>query len=58
MQKNWINNIGITGGLYTWLYIGSSIATSVVSIGGNYYKTTMHGQRAFALQNVQKIWIY
>ena len=52
--KNWINNIGITGGLYTWLYIGSSIATSGVRIGGNYYKTTMHGQRAFALQNVKK----
>ena len=52
--KNWINNICITGGLYTWLYIGSSIATSAVSIGGNYYKTTMYGQRAFALQNVKK----
>ena len=52
--NNWINDIGITGGLYTGLYVGSSIASSVVSIGGNYYKTTMHGQRAFALQNVKK----
>ena len=53
--NNWINDTGITGGLYTGLYVGSSIASFVVSIGGNYYKTTIHGQRAFALQNVKKL---
>ena len=45
--NNWINDIGITGGLYTGLYVGSSIASAAVSIGGNYYKTTTHGQIAY-----------
>ncbi len=44
---NWINDIGISGGLYTGLYIGSSIVSAAVSIGGNYYKTTTHGQIAY-----------
>ena len=52
--NNWINDVGIIGGLYTWLYAGTSIASVVVSIGGNYYKTTTYGQRAYALQNVKK----
>ena len=29
--NNWINDIGITGDLYTGLYIGSSIASAAVS---------------------------
>ena len=45
--SNWINDIGITGDLYTGLYIGSSIASAAVSIGGTYYKTTTHGQIAY-----------
>ena len=45
--NNWINNIGITENLYTGLYIGSSIASAAVSIGGTYYKTTTHGQIAY-----------
>lgn len=45
--NNWINDIGITGDLYTGLYIGSSIASAAVSIGGTYYKTTTHGQIAY-----------
>ena len=51
---NWINDIGISGDLYTGLYIGSNIISSLATIGGTYYKTTAHGQRAFALQNVKK----
>lgn len=45
--NNWINNIGITENFYTGLYIGSSIASAAVSIGGTYYKTTTHGQIAY-----------
>jgi len=52
--NNWINDIGITGGLYTGLYVGSSIASAAVSIGGNYYKTTTHGQIAYNAKHWDK----
>ena len=45
--SNWINDIGVTDGLYAGLYIGSSIASAIISIGGTYYKTTTHGQIAY-----------
>ena len=35
---NWINDIGITGNLYSGLYIGSNIVSSLATIGGNLYR--------------------
>jgi RHS repeat-associated protein len=37
---NWINDIGITGDLYTGLYIGSNIVASLATIGGNVYRNS------------------
>ncbi len=37
---NWINDIGITGDLYTWLYIGSNIVSSLTTICGNIYRNS------------------
>ena len=37
---NWINDIGITGDLYTGLYIGSNIVSSLTTIGGNLYRNS------------------
>ena len=37
---NWINDIGITGDLYTGLYIGSNIVSSLTTIGGNIYRNS------------------
>lgn len=37
---NWLKSIGITGNLYNGLYIGSNIASSLVTIGGNIYRNS------------------
>ena len=37
---NWINDIGITGDLYTGLYVGSNIVSSLTTIGGNVYRNS------------------
>ena len=37
---NWINDIGISGDLYTGLYIGSNIISSLTAIGGNIYRNS------------------
>ena len=37
---NWINDIGITGDLYTSLYIGSNIISSLTTISGNLYRNS------------------
>ena len=53
--NNWIqNSFGWSDGLYNGLYFASNIVASVASVGGTFYKTTTHGQRAYALQNVKR----
>ena len=54
--NNWINDIGITGGLYTGLYIGSSIASATVSIGGTAYMNSSAGKLAHEIQQNAKHW--
>lgn len=54
--NNWINDIGITGGLYTGLYIGSSIASAAVSIGGTAYMNSSAGKLAHEIQQNAKHW--
>ena len=54
--NNWINDIGITGGLYTGLYIGSSIASAAVSIGGTAYMNSSVGKLAYEIQQNAKHW--
>ena len=53
--SNWIKETtGWNNSLYNGLYFASNIVASLASLGGNYYKTTKHGQRAYALQNVKR----
>ncbi len=54
--NNWINDIGITGDLYTRLYIGSSIASAVVCIGGTAYMNSSTGKLAYEIQQNAKYW--
>jgi hypothetical protein len=44
--NNWIKSSGMSDDWYNGLYIGSNITASVATIGGNFYKTTTHGQVA------------
>ena len=37
---NWIKDIGVTGNLYTGLYVGSNIVSSLTTIGGNAYRNS------------------
>lgn len=54
--NNWINDIGITGDLYTGLYVGSSIASTVVSISGTAYMNSSAGKLAHEIQQNAKYW--
>ena len=54
--NNWINDIGITGGLYTGLYVGSSIASTAVSIRGTAYMNSSAGKLAYEIQQNAKHW--
>ena len=54
--NNWINNVGITGGLYTGLYIGANIASAAVSIGGTAYMNSSAGRLAYEIQQNAKHW--
>ena len=54
--NNWINDIGITGNLYTGLYIGSSIASAAVCIGGTTYMNSSAGKLAYEIQKNAKYW--
>ncbi|MDE7100565.1 MAG: hypothetical protein K2O05_01775, partial [Anaeroplasmataceae bacterium] len=52
---NWIKDAGISSGWYAGLYIGSSIATTVVNIAGPKYMNSTHGQYAYANQKLNGI---
>ena len=54
--NNWIKDIGITGELYTVLYVGSSIASAAVSIGGTAYMNSSSGRLAYEIQKNAKHW--
>ena len=52
---NWIqDNFGWSDSLYNGLYFASNIVSGLATMGGTFYKTTLHGQRAYALQNVKR----
>ena len=55
--NNWINDIGITGDLYTGLYIGSSIASAAVCIGGTAYMNSSAGNWHMRFNKMQNIGI-
>ena len=52
--NNWMKDAGMSDGWYTGLMIGNAIVGATVSIGGVKYMNSMHGQRAFAYQNIGK----
>ena len=54
--NNWINDIGITGELYTGLYVGSSLASAAVTIGGTAYMNSSAGKLAYEIQQNAKYW--
>ena len=54
--SNWINDIGIMGNWYTGLYIGSSLASSVVTIAGVGYMNSTSGKLAHEIQQNAKHW--
>ena len=54
--NNWINDIGITGNLYTGLYIGSSLASSAITIAGVGYMNSSSGKLAHEIQQNASHW--
>ena len=54
--NNWINDIGINGNLYTGLYIGTSIASAAVSIGGAAYMNSSACKLAHEIQQNARHW--
>ncbi|MGI6280235.1 MAG: hypothetical protein ACOYJS_06735, partial [Acutalibacteraceae bacterium] len=52
--NNWMKDAGMSNGWYNGLMIGNAIVGAAVSIGGVKYMNSMHGQRAYAYQNIGK----
>lgn len=52
--NNWMKDAGMSVGWYNGLMIGNAIVGAAVSIVGIKYMNSMHGQRAYAYQNVGK----
>ena len=54
--SNWIHDIEITGKTYNFLYIGSSLISTAICIGGSAYMNSTAGRLAHEIQQNAQYW--